>query len=43
MRRVVVTGLGIVSCIGHNQDEVLASLRTGKSGISFQPEYQEMG
>ncbi|MBT6078263.1 MAG: beta-ketoacyl-ACP synthase I [Oceanospirillaceae bacterium] len=43
MRRVVVTGLGIVSCIGHNQDEVLASLQTGKSGISFQPEYQEMG
>jgi 3-oxoacyl-[acyl-carrier-protein] synthase-1 len=43
MRRVVVTGLGIISCIGHNQDEVLASLEAGKSGISFQPEYQEMG
>lgn len=43
MRRVVVTGLGIISCIGNSTDEVLASLRAGKSGISFSPEYAEMG
>ncbi|MEZ5813366.1 MAG: beta-ketoacyl-ACP synthase I [Alphaproteobacteria bacterium] len=43
MRRVVVTGIGIVSCIGNNQDEVLASLKAGKSGISAAPEYAELG
>lgn len=43
MRRVVVTGIGIVSCIGNNKDEVLASLKAGKSGISAAPEYAEMG
>ncbi len=43
MRRVVVTGIGIVSCIGNNQEEVLASLKAGKSGISFAPEYAELG
>ena len=43
MRRVVVTGLGIVSSIGNNTQEVLASLREGKSGIVFNPEYAEMG
>ena len=37
MRRVVVTGLGIVSSIGNNADEVTASLRDAKSGISFSP------
>lgn len=42
-RRVVVTGIGIVSCIGNNKEEVLASLKAGKSGISFAPEYAEMG
>jgi 3-oxoacyl-[acyl-carrier-protein] synthase-1 len=42
-RRVVITGLGIVSCIGNNQAEVLESLKAGKSGISFAPEYAEMG
>lgn len=42
-RRVVVTGMGIVSCIGNNVSEVLASLKEGKSGISFAPEYAEMG
>ncbi len=42
-RRVVVTGIGIVSCIGNNQDEVLASLKAGKSGIAFSPEYAERG
>lgn len=43
MRRVVVTGIGIVSCIGNNKEEVLASLKAGKSGISFAPEYAELG
>ncbi|HET8706552.1 MAG TPA: beta-ketoacyl-ACP synthase I [Pseudomonadales bacterium] len=43
MRRVVVTGLGIVSCLGNNAAEVLASLQEGKSGISFKEEYKEMG
>ena len=35
MRKVVVTGLGIVSCIGNNKDEVLKSLLNTKSGIVF--------
>ena len=35
MRRVVITGLGIVSCLGNNQDEVYQSLLNSKSGISF--------
>ncbi|MBN9032681.1 MAG: beta-ketoacyl-[acyl-carrier-protein] synthase I [Rhizobiales bacterium 63-7] len=43
MRRVVVTGLGIVSSIGNNADEVTASLREAKSGISFSPDFQEHG
>ena len=43
MRRVVVTGLGIVSSIGNNADEVLASLRDARSGISFSPEFAEHG
>ena len=43
MRRVVVTGIGTVSCSGNNQDEVLESLKAGKSGISAAPEYAEMG
>ncbi len=43
MRRVVITGLGIVSSIGIDADEVTASLRTGKSGISFAPDYAEHG
>ena len=43
MKRVVVTGLGIVSSIGNNQDEVCASLKAGKSGIKFKEEYKEMG
>ena len=43
MRRVVVTGLGIVSSIGNNKTEVLDSLRAGRSGISHQPEYAEQG
>ncbi len=43
MRRVVVTGLGIVSSIGNDQTEVLKSLQEGKSGIKFMEEYQELG
>ena len=43
MRRVVVTGIGIVSCLGIDKQNVLNSLREGRSGISFQPEYKEMG
>jgi 3-oxoacyl-[acyl-carrier-protein] synthase I len=43
MRRVVVTGMGIVSSIGNNTQEVLASLREAKSGISRADEYAELG
>lgn len=43
LRRVVVTGMGIVSCIGNSVQEVAESLKAGKSGISFSPEYAEMG
>ncbi len=43
MKRVVVTGLGIVSSIGNNQQEVAKSLREGRSGISFSQEYADLG
>lgn len=43
MRRVVVTGMGIISCIGNSVEEVLASLKDGKSGITASPEYAEIG
>ncbi|MCV2447566.1 beta-ketoacyl-ACP synthase I [Paracoccus sp. DMF] len=43
MRRVVITGLGIVSPIGNNATEVTDSLRAGRSGIVFAPEYAEHG
>ncbi|MDO8771875.1 MAG: beta-ketoacyl-ACP synthase I [Burkholderiaceae bacterium] len=43
MRRVVVTGMGIVCSIGNNKAEVLDSLQQGRSGITFQPEYAEHG
>ena len=43
MRRVVVTGMGIVSPIGNNSQEVLASLREGRSGIVRADKYAEMG
>ncbi len=43
MRRVVVTGMGIVSSIGRNVPEVEASLRAGRSGIVFAPDYAERG
>ncbi len=42
-RRVVVTGLGIVSCIGNDADTVLESLKAGKSGITKDDTYAEMG
>ena len=41
MKRVVITGIGIVSCLGNNQDEVYQSLLNSKSGISFSEEYKE--
>jgi len=43
MKRAVVTGLGIVSSIGNNRNEVVASLRTGRSGIVHSDIYQELG
>ncbi|MEM7212150.1 MAG: beta-ketoacyl-ACP synthase I [Pseudomonadota bacterium] len=43
MRRVVITGIGIVSSIGNNAQEVTASLREGKSGIVFSEDYAEHG
>jgi len=43
LRRVVITGLGIVSSIGNNQKEVTAALKEGKSGLSFSQEYADMG
>ncbi len=43
MRRVAVTGLGIVSCIGSTADDVAAALKAGRSGISADPTYAELG
>ena len=43
MRRSVITGIGIVSCIGRNKSEVLESLNMGRSGISFNESYKEIG
>ncbi len=43
MRRVVITGLGIVSSIGNNKEEVVQSLRDGRSGIEFSQEYADLG
>jgi len=43
MRRVVVTGMGIVSSLGNNKSEVLDSLKQGRSGITFQQEYADHG
>ena len=40
MKRVVITGVGIVSCLGNNQKEVLDSLLNTKSGITFCEEYK---
>ena len=41
MKRVVITGIGIVSCLGNNQEEVYQSLLNSKSGITFCEEYKE--
>ena len=43
MKNVVVTGMGIISCIGSGLNEVLSSLKNGKSGIKSNPTYKEMG
>ncbi|MCP3851116.1 MAG: beta-ketoacyl-ACP synthase I [Gammaproteobacteria bacterium] len=43
MKRVVVTGMGIVSCLGNDKQTVLESLRNGTSGIQFKEEYKERG
>ena len=41
MKRVVVTGIGVVSCLGNNQEQVYKSLLNAKSGITFSEEYKE--
>ena len=43
MRRVVVTGMGVVSCLGNDLDSVSAALRDGRSGIRAQPDHKEAG
>lgn len=43
MKRVVVTGMGIVSCLGNDLDGVSRSLREGRSGIRYMPEYADLG
>jgi len=43
MRRVVITGIGVVSCIGNNKEDVLNSLRAGRSGIVANETFKEMG
>ena len=43
MKRVVVTGMGIVSSLGNNVGEVTQSLKEGKSGIQFCEDYAELG
>ncbi|MDR3418612.1 MAG: beta-ketoacyl-ACP synthase I [Nevskia sp.] len=43
MRRVAVTGIGIVSCLGNSTEEVAASLRQGRSGLQFNPVYAQLG
>ena len=43
MRRVVVTGIGAVSCLGNSADEITDSLKTGRSGIVYNEKFEEMG
>ena len=43
MKRVVITGMGIVSCIGNDKNTVIDNLKNLKSGISEAPEYDEFG
>ena len=43
MKRVVVTGMGVISSLGNDIDEVTKNLRAGKSGIQFCEDYAELG
>jgi 3-oxoacyl-[acyl-carrier-protein] synthase-1 len=43
MRRAVITGMGVVSCLGNDKETVMQSLREGRSGISFSESYRELG
>ena len=43
MRRVVISGIGVVSCLGNSKEDVLDSLKAGRSGISFNESFKEMG
>ena len=43
MRRAVITGLGIVSCLGNDKDTVTQSLRNGVSGLQFRQDFADMG
>ena len=43
MRRAVITGLGVVSCLGNSKQEVADSLRAGRSGIRFNESFRDMG
>jgi 3-oxoacyl-[acyl-carrier-protein] synthase I len=43
MRRVVISGIGVVSCLGNSKEDVLDSLKEGRSGISFNESFKEMG
>jgi len=43
MRRVVISGIGVVSCLGNSKEDVLDSLKEGRSGISFNEKFKEMG
>ena len=43
MRRVVITGIGALSCIGNTQEAIVDSLKAGRSGITFNEKYKEMG
>ncbi|GAA5190925.1 beta-ketoacyl-ACP synthase I [Ferrimonas gelatinilytica] len=43
MKRAVITGIGVISSIGNNAEEVTASLRAGKSGITYSEQFEQMG
>ena len=43
MKRVVISGIGVVSCLGNSKEDVLDSLKEGRSGISFNESFKEMG
>ena len=43
MKRVVITGMGIVSCLGNDRETVTTALKEGKSGIVFREDFEEMG